>query len=108
MSRRLMAIRAVCLLLILLFSNSTFAYSVLTHGQIIDDSWKSQIEPQLRRAFPSATAEEIEQAPAFAYGGCIIQDLGYYRFGNRTFSDLTHYVRTGDFVAALIRNASNV
>jgi len=106
--RQPMARLAVWLLTILLLTNSASAYSVLTHEQIVDDSWDSQIAPQLRRAFPDATAEQVRQARAYSYGGCLIQDLGYYRFGNRTFSDLTHYVRTGDFVSALIRNASNV
>jgi hypothetical protein len=37
----------------------------------------------------------------------VIQDLGYYPFGDSFFSDLTHYVRSGDFVLALFRNAHN-
>jgi hypothetical protein len=35
-----------------------------------------------------------------------IQDLGYYPFGKTLFSDLTHYVRSGDFIVALLRDAS--
>src|SRR5688500_8354921 len=73
------------------------AYAVLTHEQIVDDAWLQHIEPLLRTRYPAATAEELRKARAYAYGGCLIQDMGYYRFGNRTFSDLTHYVRTGDF-----------
>jgi hypothetical protein len=77
-------------------------YSVLTHEAIIDAAWKDGIEPRLLKRFPNATAEELLKAHAYAYGGAIIQDLGYYPFGNKFFSDLTHYVRSGDFVLALI------
>jgi hypothetical protein len=84
------------------------AYSVLTHEAIVDAAWKDSIEPVLLSRFPSATESELLQAHAYAYGGAIIQDLGYYPFGNRFFSDLTHYVRSGDFVLALIGESSNL
>jgi hypothetical protein len=84
------------------------AYSVLTHEAIIDAAWKNDIEPVLLRRFPSATPKELMQAHAYAYGGAIIQDLGYYPFGKQFFSDLTHYVRTGDFVVALLQEAQDV
>jgi len=84
------------------------AYSVLTHEAIIDAAWKDGIKPALLSRFPSATESELLQAHAYAYGGAIIQDLGYYPFGNRFFSDLTHYVRSGDFVLALISESSNL
>jgi hypothetical protein len=83
-------------------------YSVLTHEAIIDAAWKDSIEPLLLRRFPNATPEELLQAHAYAYGGAIIQDLGYYPFGNRFFSDLTHYVRSGDFVLALIEESRDL
>jgi len=83
-------------------------YSVLTHEAIIDAAWKDSIEPLLLKRFPSATPEELLQAHAYAYGGAIIQDLGYYPFGNKFFSDLTHYVRSGDFVLALIEESRDL
>jgi hypothetical protein len=83
-------------------------YSVLTHEAIIDASWKDSIEPLLLDRFPNATQEEMLQAHAYAYGGAIIQDLGYYPFGSKFFSDLTHYVRSGDFVLALIEESTNL
>ena len=83
-------------------------YSVLTHEAIIDASWKDSIEPLLLKRFPNATQEELLQAHAYAYGGAIIQDLGYYPFGSKFFSDLTHYVRSGDFVLALIEESTNL
>ena len=83
------------------------AYSVLSHEQVVDLSWKSHIIPLLQRRYPGITPEQIKEAHAYAYGGAIIQDLGYYPFGSKLFSDMTHYVRTGDFVSNLIRDAQN-
>jgi hypothetical protein len=83
-------------------------YSVLTHEEIIDAVWNDDIEPLLLYRFPSATPQDLQEAHAYAYGGAIIQDMGYYPFGSRFFSDLTHYVRSGDFVLALIRESRNI
>ncbi len=83
-------------------------YAVLTHEAIIDAAWNDGIRPALLQRFPSATREELQQAHACAYGGAIIQDMGYYPFGSRFFSDLTHYVRSGDFVLALIAESQNL
>ena len=84
------------------------AYSVLSHEEIIDLLWQQQIVPLLRARFPNATDEELRKAHAYAYGGSVIQDIGYYPFGNAVFSDLTHYVRSGDFVQALIRDSHDL
>jgi hypothetical protein len=84
------------------------AYSVLTHEANIDALWDSSIRPLLARRFPRATRDEVAQARAYAYGGSVIQDLGYYPFGSRFFSNLVHYVRTGDFVEALIRESHDL
>ena len=83
------------------------AYSLLTHEQLIDLTWNDSIVPLLRSRYPALTPSEIEHARAYAYGGCVIQDIGYYPFGDQSFSNLTHYVRSGDFVVALFRNAGN-
>jgi Zinc dependent phospholipase C len=87
---------------------SCSGYSVLTHEAIIDAAWKESIVPVLLKRFPNATPEELLQAHAYAYGGAIIQDMGYYPFGNSFFSDLTHYVRSGDFVLALIEESRDL
>ncbi len=84
------------------------AYSVLTHEEIVDLLWKDQISPLLIKRFPNATPDEIKQAHAFAYGGSLVQDMGYYPFGNKYFSDLVHYVRTGDFVMALLEQSTDI
>jgi hypothetical protein len=95
--------------LLFLFSVPTAsAYSVLTHEAIIDSTWDSAIKPLLLKRFPAATPDELAQAHAFAYGGCIIQDLGYYPFGSKFFSNLTHYIRSGDFVLNLIRDSQDL
>ena len=83
------------------------AYSLLTHEQLIDLTWDKSIVPLLKSRYPTLTPEEIEHARAYAYGGCVIQDIGYYPAGDQFFSDLTHYVRSGDFVVNLFRNAGN-
>jgi Zinc dependent phospholipase C len=88
--------------------SSCSGYSVLTHEAIIDSAWKESIVPVLLKRFPNATPEELLQAHAYAYGGAIIQDMGYYPFGSSFFSDLTHYVRTGDFVLALIEQSRDL
>jgi hypothetical protein len=84
------------------------AYSVLAHEANVDAVWKDAIGPLLAARFPRASREEIERARAYAYGGALIQDLGYYPFGSRFFSNLLHYVRSGDFVAALADEARDV
>jgi zinc dependent phospholipase C len=83
-------------------------YSVLTHEAIIDSAWDDAIKPLLLKRFPASTPEELKAAHSYAYGGCVIQDLGYYPFGSHMFSDLVHYVRTGDFVQALIRDSQDL
>jgi Zinc dependent phospholipase C len=92
----------VCLLLI---PRPARPYSVQTHEQLIDLLWKPSIEPLLLHRFPTLTPAQLKEAHAYAYGGCAIQDAGYYPFGRALFSDLTHYVRTGDFIESLFRNA---
>jgi len=102
-------LRSALLLLLPLLSVSTAsAYSVLTHEAIIDSTWDSAIRPLLLKRFAFADPEELTQAHAYAYGGCIIQDLGYYPFGSNFFSDLTHYVRSGDFILYLIRDSQDL
>ena len=84
------------------------AYAVLAHEAIIDSVWDTNIRPLLLKRFPGATAEEIKEAHGYAYGGAIIQDMGYYPHGSFFFSDLTHYVRSGDFVLALLRDSKDL
>jgi hypothetical protein len=84
------------------------AYSVLSHEANVDALWETGIQPLLTQRFPRATREQLLRARAYAYGGSVIQDLGYYPFGSAFFSNLLHYVRTGDFVETMIREAQNL
>jgi hypothetical protein len=86
----------------------TAAYAVLAHEAIIDSAWNTNIRPLLLKRFPDATQEEIKEAHGYAYGGAIIQDMGYYPHGSFFFSDLTHYVRSGDFILALLRDSKDL
>ena len=95
------------LMLALLCPHRAAAYSLLTHEQLIDLAWKDSIVPLLLSRYPGLTPAQLDEARAYAYGGCVIQDIGYYPFGDASFSDLTHYVRSGDFVLNLFRNAQN-
>jgi hypothetical protein len=96
------------LLFVAVLSCPSIGYSVLTHEQVVDLMWKDQIQPLLLKRFPASTEDELVKAHAYAYGGSLIQDMGYYPFGSHFFSDLVHYVRTGDFVEALLHDSSDV
>jgi Zinc dependent phospholipase C len=100
---------AICLIAALLaFPPYARAYAVLSHEAIIDAAWETHVKPLLLKKFPQATEEDLSRAQAYAYGGAIIQDMGYYPYGNPFFSDLTHYVRSGDFIQALLRDANDL
>lgn len=93
--------------LLLLAQRPARAYSVLSHQANIDSCWTPCLLPALERRFPGGTADELRDAKAYAYGGSIIQDMGYYPFGSALFTDLTHYVRSGDFVENLLKEAKD-
>jgi Zinc dependent phospholipase C len=106
---RLRARRAATVLLIVVMcSGSSPAYSVLTHEEIVDLLWADQIRPLLQQRYPGLSEDQITQAHAYAYGGAVIQDLGYYPFGSTEFSSLVHYVRSGDFVRELLLESQDV
>lgn len=84
------------------------AYSILAHEAIIDAAWETGLRALLVQRFPDATKEQLKDAHGYAYGGAIIQDLGYYPHGSHFFSDLTHYCRSGDFILALLRDSKDL
>jgi Zinc dependent phospholipase C len=101
--------RGVAALALLFYSASpSFGYSVLTHEAIIDSVWGDSLQPLIIKRFPEANAEQLREAYAHAYGGALIQDLGYYPFGSKLFTDLTHYVRSGDFIEALLKESRDI
>jgi len=106
---RLLAVRAAALLLVVLMcSGGSSAYSVLTHEEIVDLVWADQIQPLLLKRYPGLSDDQMREAHAYAYGGAVIQDLGYYPFGSTEFSNLVHYVRSGDFVRELLLESQDV
>jgi len=96
------------LMLITICSSALSAYSVLTHEEIVDLLWTDEIKPLLLQKYPGLSEDQLNEAHAYAYGGAVIQDLGYYPFGSREFSDLVHYVRSGDFVRELLLESQDV
>lgn len=105
--KRLQKILLLSLVMLIAWQRQATAYLLLTHEQLIDLTWKNSIVPLLLSHYPNLTPAQLDEARAYAYGGCVIQDIGYYPFGDASFSDLTHYVRTGDFIVSLFRNAQN-
>ena len=97
----------ILILAVLASSEIMFVYSVLTHEEIVDLAWTSEIRPLLLHRFPDLSEGQIKEAHAYAYGGSVIQDLGYYPFGSKDFSDLVHYVRSGDFVLELLNQSQD-
>jgi len=95
------------LLVMLLCSGGSIAYSVLTHEEIVDLVWTDELRPLLLKRFPTLTEEQLKETHGYAYGGAMIQDLGYYPFGSVEFSDLVHYVRSGDFVLELLAQSQD-
>jgi len=99
---RLLSVRTALLLVVLMCSGILAAYSVLTHEEIVDLLWTDEIRPLLLKRYPGLSEDQLKEAHAYAYGGAVIQDLGYYPFGSKDFSNLVHYVRSGDFVRELL------
>jgi len=110
MASRTKLLRKIVLLLVVAAGTAleTHAYSVLSHEEVVDLCWDTTIRPALLRRFPRSTVDEIKTAHAYAYGGSVIQDIGYYPFGSHEFTNLLHYIRTGDFVDHLVRDSSNI
>jgi len=101
--------RALAIVAILLMCGAaSFAYSVLTHEEIVDLLWTDEIQPLLLKRYPGVSEDQLKEAHAYAYGGAVIQDLGYYPFGSTEFSNLVHYVRSGDFVQELLLESQDV
>ena len=99
---------AAMILILFSVSHTSLGYSVLTHQAIIDSAWEDSIKPFLMKRFPQSTPEQLRDAHAHAYGGAIIQDMGYYPFGSKLFTDLVHYVRSGDFIEALLAESQDI
>ncbi|GAB3571391.1 zinc dependent phospholipase C family protein [Hymenobacter daeguensis] len=102
-----MLFRLLLVLLLAAACGPARAYSVLTHQAVVDSTWDDCLAPLLRHHYPGGPAEALDEAKSYAYGGAILQDMGYYPLGSTLFTNLTHYVRAGDFVRNLLRQARN-
>jgi Zinc dependent phospholipase C len=105
--RQLCKSGAALFLAVIACCGSSSAYSVLTHEEIVDLLWTDEIRPLLLKRYSGLTEDQLKEAHAYAYGGAVIQDLGYYPFGSKEFSNLVHYVRSGDFVRELLLESQN-
>jgi hypothetical protein len=92
----------------LCYPRSSKGFALLTHEMIVDATWDKSILPLLKQKYPAATDEELKEARAYVYGGTVIPDIGYYPFGDMLFTDLIHYVRTGDFIRAMLDESQNL
>jgi hypothetical protein len=108
MKKLLRRVIAIGVAVLIVYAPPTRAYSVLTHEAIIDVAWDTSIRPLLLKRFPHATSDELVKAHAYAYGGAIVQDIGYYPYGKKFVSDLTHYFRSADFVVSLLHNSQDL
>src|SRR5580698_8983420 len=107
-SRARWSVRFVAVLLAVLLCNThSYAYSVLTHEEIVDLVWSDELRPLLLQRFPTLTEDQLTVAHAYAYGGAVIQDLGDSPFGSAEFSNLVHYVRSGEFVRELLAQSQD-
>ena len=96
------------LLFLIILAHPASGFSILAHEAIVDAEWTTQITPLLLKRYPNATANDLKKAHAYAYGGCMLPDMGYMPFGDPFFTDLLHYVRSGEFVVAMIDESQNL
>src|SRR3569833_360490 len=98
----------VSLFLIILYPIRSKAFSVYAHLAFVDAAWKKSIVPLLKAKFPDATDNDLRVAHSYAYGGSLMPDMGYFPFGSIYFTNLVHYVRTGDFMENLLNESQNI
>ncbi|MEO5569403.1 MAG: zinc dependent phospholipase C family protein [Bacteroidia bacterium] len=95
-------------ILILEFPLTSNGFALLSHEAIIDATWDKTIKPLLKRKYPSSTEDQLNEARSYSYGGSLVPDIGYAPFGSIQFTNLLHYVRSGDFVQAALDEAQNI
>ena len=100
--------RIVAVLFFLCTTCTSHAYSILTHEALIDVNWEKVLLPLLKQKYPGSTEKELKEAHAYAYGGAVAPDMGYFPRGSKLFTNLIHYVRSGDFVMAILQDAQNL
>jgi hypothetical protein len=98
---------AVLSFIVCLLPLDALSYSVLTHEALIDANWDKVLLPLLKHKFPAANTDALKEAHAYAYGGAVVPDMGYYPSGSKLFTSLLHYVRSGNFTEHLLEEATN-
>jgi len=93
--------------LLLMIPAAGQAFSVLAHQAVVDQAWDTTLLPLLRKRFPNATQQDLDDARSYARGGSHLPDLGYFPLGSHLFTDLLHYVRTGDFYERAVKEAAS-
>jgi hypothetical protein len=83
-------------------------FSILAHEAIIDAEWDITLKPLLLKKYPAATLDDLIKAHAYTYGGSLVADMGYMPGGDSYFTDLLHYVRSGDFIINLLNEADGL
>jgi hypothetical protein len=76
------------------------AFSVLAHQTVVDQAGDTTLLPLLRKRFPNATQQDLDDTRGYARGGSHFPDLGYFPLGSHLFTDLLHYVRTATSMSA--------
>lgn len=107
-SRYLYKYLITAFLLLLLIVSPASGFSILAHEAIIDAEWDKLIKPLLLKKYPGSTENDLKKAHSFAYGGCMLPDMGYMPFGDPFFTDLLHYVRSGEFVSTMLSESQNL
>src|SRR5260370_24858509 len=88
--RRTTHLKTIASLGLLLAATPAIPYSVQTHQELIDLAWKQSIRSILLKHYPTLTEAQLQEAHAYAYGGCAIQRFGYHPSRHTIFPDLPH------------------
>ncbi|CAM3919421.1 zinc dependent phospholipase C family protein [Mucilaginibacter galii] len=83
-------------------------FSILAHEAIVDAEWDITLKPLLLKKYPGATLDDLIKAHSYTYGGSLVADIGYMPGGDAYFTDLLHYVRSGDFIINLLNEANSL
>jgi hypothetical protein len=93
---------------LLCFTVPAKSFSILAHEAIIDAEWDLTLKPLLLKRYPNTTPQGLIKAHSYVYGGSLVADLGYMPGGDAHFTDLLHYVRSGDFIINLLNEAQSL
>jgi hypothetical protein len=64
--------------LLLMMPAACQAFSVLAHQAIVDQAWEGTLVSAVRKRFPNATQQELEDARGYARGGSHLPTWGIF------------------------------